>query len=122
MAKDLTVILKDEPGTLAELGQALGGADINIDGMCGFPCQGEGVLHILVDDAAGARHVIEAAGFEVRSERDVLLYEAPDQPGMLGDVARRIAEAGVNIELLYKATQTQLVIGVDDLQTAKAAL
>lgn len=122
MAKDLTVILKDEPGALAELGQALGDADINIDGMCGFPCQGKGVLHILVEDAAGARRVIEAAGFEVRSERDVLLYEAPDQPGMLGDVARRIAMAGVNIELIYKATQTKLVIGTDDLETAQTAL
>jgi len=48
MTKDLTVISEDRPGTLANMGRALGKAGINIDGLCGFPCQGKGVIHILV--------------------------------------------------------------------------
>jgi len=55
MPKDLTVVLEDRPGTLADVGEALGKAGINIDGLCGFPCQGKGILHILVEDAAAAR-------------------------------------------------------------------
>ncbi len=55
MAKDLTVVLENRPGTLAELGEALGKAGINVDGMCGFPCEGRGVIHILVEDAGAAR-------------------------------------------------------------------
>lgn len=122
MAKDLTVFLEDRPGTLADMGEALGKAGINIDAMCGFPCEGRGVIHILVGDAEGARSALEEIGIQVGSERDVLLHEAEDQPGMLGQTARKIADAGVNLDLLYKATQTKLVIGADDLDKARAAL
>jgi hypothetical protein len=96
MIKDLTVVLEDRPG--------------------------KGVIHILVDDAAAARNAIEAIGLEVSSERDVLLHDAEDRPGMLGDVARKLANSGVNVDLIYKATQTKLIIGVDDLGKAQAAL
>jgi hypothetical protein len=122
MAKDLTIILEDRPGTLADLGEALGNAGVNIDGMCGFPCEGRGEIHILVDDAAGARAALEEAGIEVGLERDVLLHEAEDRPGALGETARKLAESGVNVDLLYKATQTRLVLGVNDLEKAQAAL
>ncbi len=122
MAKDLTVILENRPGTLADLGEALGGAGINLDAMCGFPCEGKGVIHILVEDAGGARSALEAAGLAVESERDVLLFDAEDRPGMLGETMRKLANAGVNVDLLYKATQSMLVIGADDLEKAKASL
>jgi hypothetical protein len=122
MSKDLTVILEDRPGTVADLGEALGKAGINIDGFCGIPCEGKGVLHILVEDASGARRALEDAGLQVSSEREILLLEAEDRPGMLGAVARRLASSGVNIDLIYKAAQTSLVIGVDDLEKAQAAV
>jgi hypothetical protein len=122
MAKDLTVILENRPGTLADLGEALGGAGINLDAMCGFPCEGRGVIHILVEDAGGARSALEAAGLAVESEREVMLFDAEDRPGMLGETMRKLANAGVNVDLLYKATQSKLVIGADDLEKAKATL
>ena len=122
MTKDLTVVLEDRPGTIADLGEALGKAGINIDGMCGFPCEGKGLFHILVDDASGARRALEAIGFKVTSEREVFLLETEDRPGMLGEVSRKIANAGVNVDLLYKATKTKLVIGADDLEKAQAAI
>ena len=122
MAKDLTVILENRPGTLADLGEALGGAGINLDAMCGFPCEGRGVIHILVEDAGGARSALEAAGLTVESERDVFLFDAEDRPGMLGETMRKLANAGVNVDLLYKATQTELVIGADDLEKVQATL
>ena len=122
MTKDLTVVLENRPGTIADLGEALGEAGINIDGMCGFPCEGNGILHILVDDASGARRALEAIGFKVTSEREVFLLETEDRPGMLGEVSRKIANAGVNVDLLYKATKTKLVIGADDLEKAQTAI
>jgi len=122
MTKDLTVVLENRPGTIADLGEALGEAGINIDGMCGFPCEGKGILHILVDDASGARRALEAIGFKVTSEREVFLLETEDRPGMLGEVSRKIANAGVNVDLLYKATKTKLVIGADDLEKAQTAI
>ncbi|GMR11611.1 MAG: hypothetical protein BMS9Abin28_2447 [Anaerolineae bacterium] len=122
MAKDLTVILEDRPGTLADMGQALGNAGINIDGWCGFPCEGRGVIHILVEDAAGARSALEEGGMQVDGERDVLVLDIEDRPGAFGDIARKIADAGVNFNLGYLATNTRLVIGADELEKAQAAL
>ena len=46
MAKDLSVILEDKPGMLALLGEVLGRAGVNIEGICGrsFACvQGRAV-------------------------------------------------------------------------------
>lgn len=122
MAKDLTVFLEDRPGTIADMGEALGNAGVNIDAMCGFPSEGRGVIHLLVEDAAAARAALEGAGIEVGAERDVILFEGEDRPGMLGEAARKIANAGVNFDLIYKATATTIVIGVDDLEKAQAAL
>ena len=99
MATDLTVILEDRPGTLADMGENLGKAGVNIDGGCGFACEGKGVIHILVEDAPAARRGLEEANIEVTIERQVLLVDIEDQPGELGKIARRIADAGVNIDV-----------------------
>ena len=122
MTKDLTVILEDRPGTLADMGEALGKAGINIEGACGFAIEAKGVGHILVEDAAAARRALEEVGIEVGDEREVLVLEIEDRPGALGEVSRGIANAGVNIELVYLATNTRLVIGADDLDKARAAV
>jgi hypothetical protein len=122
MATDLTVILENQPGTLASLGEALGNAGINILGGCGFQSGGEGVIHLLVEDAAKAKMTLQGAGIDVRGERPVLMTTVNDQPGELGRLARRIADAGVNIDLFYLTAGRQLVLGVDDLEKAGAAL
>jgi hypothetical protein len=121
MSKDLTVMLEDRPGTLAALGEALGKAGVNIEGLCGVPSEGKGAVHILVEDAAAARKAIEGAKIHVHEERDVLVLKMEDRPGELGRVCRRIAGAGVNINLTYLATNTRLVLGVDNLDKARAA-
>lgn len=121
MATDLTVILENRPGTLADMGAALGQAGINIDGMSGFPCEGRGVIHILVEDGAGAQRALEGADLEVAGERDVLTLTIEDRPGSFGETAGRIAAAGVNVDLVYLATDGRLVIGADDLAAAQAA-
>ena len=120
--KDLTVILEDRPGTMADAGEALGKAGVNIEGLCGFPCEGKGVGHVLVEDAAAARRALEEVGVEVRGEREVLILEIEDRPGALGELSRRIADAGVNLNLVYLATNGRLVLGVDDLEKARAAV
>jgi len=122
MAVDLTVILENRPGTIADVGEALGKAGINIEGWCGFPSEGKGILHILVEDAVAARRVLKQAGLEVRGERQALTLKVEDRPGVIGDVCRRIANAGVNVDLIYAATNTRLVIGADDLDKARAAV
>jgi len=124
MPKDLTVVLQDRPGELARLGQATGEAGVNLQGMCAFTGEGRGIIHILVDDAkaAVARRALEEAGMGVADEREVLVVDIEDRPGTLGELARSLAEASVNIELAYTTFGVKLVIVTDDIDSARAAL
>ena len=122
MATDLTFALQDRPGTLADLAEALGNAGVNIDGIAGFAVAGEGLGHLLVEDASAATKALADAGIEVRGESEVLVVDVPDRPGALGEMARKIADAGVNITFGYLATNTRLVLGVDDIGRARSAI
>ena len=121
MLKDMKVRLENSPGALAGLGEALGKDGVNIEGFCG-PCEGEGIAHILVNDKTSARNALEKAKIEVIDESDVLVLDVEDKPGELGRVCRRIADAGINIDFFYVAANTRIVLGVDELETAKSAL
>ena len=122
MATDLAVTVEDQPGVLAGMGEAIGRAGINISGVCGAAAGAGSVVHLLVEDAGATRGVLEGAGFGAVEERDVLVVDVEDKPGALGETARKLADAGVNIELVYLASGTRLVIGAADLDTVRAAL
>jgi len=113
MAYDITIILDNQPGQLATMGEVLGEAGINIEGMCGFLVEGKGEIHILVRNGSAARKALEKAGFDARNVRPVLVRDLENKPGTLGDAARRLADAGVNLTLLYLAADNHLVLGVD---------
>src|ERR687897_1780056 len=121
--KDLTVTLEDRPGRLPDLGEATGRAEINIEGMCATTGGGRAQVHVLVDDPAAAREALGSAGIEVEAESDVFVIDVEDRPGTMGEVARKVAEAGVNIGLVYVTFGgVKLVLGVDDLDRARSAL
>jgi hypothetical protein len=122
MPTDLTVRLVDRPGAMAGACEALGVAGVNIDGCCAYPAGTAGQLHLLVEDAGAARAALSAAGYEVVQDRQVIVHELDDVPGSAGTCLRKIADAGANLELVYVATATRLVIGTDDLDAARAAL
>jgi hypothetical protein len=125
MAKDLTVSLEDRPGALADLGEALGNAGVNIEGICGLGVEGRGIIHVLVEDAAAARKALEGAGIKVEGEAEPMVAEisgSADTPGELGTMARAIANAGVNIQAMYLATHDRGVIVTTDKAKALKAL
>ncbi len=122
MHKDLTINLKDSPGTLADMCDILEDAGINIEGVCAVSHLGECPIHILVNDIEVARAALEKNWVEILAERDVVLVGVKDRPGFLGEQARRLAEAGVNIEVAYLTTHSTLAFVVDDLEKARAAI
>jgi hypothetical protein len=123
MAKDLTVVMEDRPGKLADLGEATGRAGINIDGLCAVVGDGKGFIHILVEDAPAARRALEEAGIDVADEREAVIVDLHDKPGAMGEIARDLAEAGVNIDVAYTIfTGVRLVILTEDVEKAQAAL
>ena len=124
--KDLTVSLEDRPGMLAELGESLGAAGINIEGMCAVTSEGRGIIHLLVEDAAAARMALEGVGIKVEGEADPMVSELAadqvDQPGAIGAMARAMADAGVNIQVVYLATKNRAVAVTSDNAKARQAL
>jgi hypothetical protein len=125
MPTNLTVVLRDEPGQLATLGGATGAAGVNIEGMCAFTGEGRGVIHLLIADQAIERAVaaLRSAGMGIADQREVLVVDVADRPGSLGELARQLAAAGVNIELLYTTFGgVKIVIATDDMESARAAL
>jgi len=125
MPTDLTVILDDRPGELARLGEVTGAAGVNIRGLAAFTGEGRGFIHLLVDDdvAARARDELRRAGMGVADEREVLVVDINDRPGSLGELARELAEANVNVDLAYTTFGgVRIVIATDDLDNARAAL
>ena len=119
--KDLTIILEDRPGALAEMGEALGRAGVSVEGGGAFVVGGSGVAHFLLADGEAARQALEAAGIRVLEEREVLIQRLNQaQPGQLGKISRRMAEAGVNIEVLYSDHDNNLILVVNDLERGRA--
>ena len=121
--KDLTVILQNKPGTLADMGEALGKAGIAMDSLCGFPSGSEGITHILIENAQTARQALESAGFEIRAEREVLIHTLEEKAGSFGALMRKMANAGINVDLIYsRSLSHDLVFGVDDIDKARSLL
>lgn len=125
-AKDLAIVLRNVPGTIADVAEAMGKAGVNIEGACGFPAGYpagvEGIFHILVEDVSAARAAADQAGYEVRFERDVVVCEVENRPGALGEVTRKLADAGINADLIYVTADGRIVLGLDDVDRARAAL
>ena len=130
MPRDLTVILQDQPGELARLGEVTGEAAVNIRGLAAMTGEGRGVIHLLLDngDAKRCRDALEAAGIGVADSREVLVVDLEDRPGTLGELMRELADANVNVELAYTTfgsnahPRATVVIATDDMQAARDAI
>ena len=125
MPTDLTVILEHRPGELARLGEITGEAGVSIRGLAAFTGEGRGVVHLLLDDdtVTLAREALERAGMGVADQREVLVADIEDRPGALGELARQLAEANINVELAYTTFGgVKVVIASDDLASARSAL
>lgn len=123
-AWDLTIIAPSRPGTLATIGEEFGKADVNIEGMCVFEHKGQGFLHLLVTDRDAARRVVESfnkVGFEVEDEREVLVEDVDNTPGVLGEHCRRLADQDINLTTAYLAADNRLVLGAADLSQLERA-
>jgi len=115
--RDLAIRLENRPGALAEMGETLGSAGVSVEGGGAFVFDGLGIAHFLFADTVAARKALEEKGIEVLAEREVLVQRLhQDQPGQLGKISRMMAEAGVNIEVIYSDHQNQLILVVDDFE------
>ena len=122
MAFDLTIELDNAPGALAEVATAISDAGVNI---AAATCIGTGEsaeLHILVPYAEAARHLLAISHIAITREREVVVVNVEDRPGVLADMTRKIAKAGINLDLVYVATRNRLVFGAADVSALRAVV
>ena len=122
MAVDLVIDIENSPGALAEVAAAISDAGVNIAAATCLGAGGRAELHILVPHAEAAKHALAISHVGVSREREVVVVEVEDRPGVLADLTRRIAKAGVNLDLVYVATRNRVVFGAEDLPALKDAL
>jgi hypothetical protein len=122
MAYDLTIDIENSPGSLSEVAAAISDAGVNI---AAATCMASGErveLHVLVPHAEAARHLLAISHIAVTREREVVVVEVHDVPGVLADLTRKIAKAGVNLDLVYVATRNRVVFGSPDLDALRRSL
>jgi hypothetical protein len=122
MAADLVIDIENTPGALAQVAASISDAGVNI---AAATCIGSGEqaeLHILVPHAEAAKHALAISHVAITREREVVVVQVEDRPGVLADLTRKIARAGVNLDLVYVATQNRVVFGAADIAALRAAL
>src|SRR5919197_5315213 len=123
MAVDRVIDIENTPGALAQVAAAISDAGVNI---AAATCVGPGdraELHILVPHAEAVKHSLAIShDVAVTREREVVVVDVEDRPGVLADLTRKIARAGVNLDLVYVATRNRVVFGATDLPALRAAL
>jgi hypothetical protein len=118
--KDLAIALDNRPGALAEMGEALGKAGVSVEGGGAWVVADKGVAHFLFEDGTAARRALEAKGIKVLAEREVVVQRLKQAvPGQLGQLTRRMADAGINIEVMYSDHDNQLILVTDDTEKAR---
>ena len=122
--RNLQISVPNRPGIGREMFKAIADEGINIDGVCVDLRPGERwvYVHMLVDDAATTRRAIESMGLEVAGDREVAVLEIEDKPGAVYEVLERLASEGKNVEVLYMATRTRLVIGTEDMHEPRVGV
>jgi hypothetical protein len=117
--------LEDRPGTLADIADAIAEKGINIGGVAGATGAGGGAIALVTNDEAGTRSVLDGAGTRYR-EVALATASLENKPGVLAEVARKLANAGVNIEAIFptgmEAGKITIAFGVDNIEAAKSAL
>jgi len=119
---DLVIEIENEPGALARVAAAISDAGVNL---AAATCMGTAAaveLHVLVPHAGAAKHALMLSHLAVNREREVVVVDVEDRPGVLADLTRKVARAGVDLDLVYVATRNRLVFGSPDLDGLKAAL
>ena len=122
MPFDLVIEIRNEPGALADVATAISDAGVNLAAATCLGSADHVELHVLVPHAEAAKHALAISRLAVSREREVVVVDVEDRPGVLADLTRKIAEAGVNLDLIYVATRNRVVFGATDLAALRAAL
>jgi len=123
--EELVVSVKDQPGEMNKIAESFGKHGVNIMAVALFTIKGEGRIHMVVSDLKKGKKALEELKYEPTIGQ-VLILELKHSPGELSRVTKALADAKINIELLYGSGSTypsaQMVMGVSNLKKAEKVL
>jgi hypothetical protein len=122
MAFDLVIDVENTPGALAAVAGAVSDAGVNLAAATFMGTGERAELHILVPHPEAAKHSLAISHLTVTRQREVVVVDVEDRPGVLADLTRKIARAGINLDLVYVATRNRVVFGAQDADGLRAAL
>ncbi len=121
----LDVDLPDHPGEMGKILHLLASEGINIDAMSANSGAGHSYVSLITDQPIKARQSLTKAGYTC-AQRTVIVVSVPDTPGAFAALARKLGEAGVDIEsvvhLAAVGDHVQLAVGVDNRDAARAVV
>jgi hypothetical protein len=125
--RDFCVEQDDAPDRLAFIGEILGAAGVNIEGLCLTSCDGLHIIHFIVEDAVTARCVLEKSGIKIIDESEVFVLQKDEKrvtgkPGSFGGICRILADHDIKIKFGYPAENNRFIFGVDDVSKAHKLL
>ena len=121
---EISMELPDAPGSLAMVTEALAEANINIETICAIGGVAPNVA-LVTEQVPQTKALLDELGIAY-TVSELLKMVMPDQPGVLAQFSRRLADAGVNINSIYILSRyrgdTELVFSVDDVEKARLTL
>lgn len=119
------VTLENAPGTLATVTEAIAAKGVDLATGAGFALDTRGGFAFIANDEAGARSALDGAGITYR-EIEIVPATVENRPGGLAEVARRLADAGINVELAIPTGMAEgkvtIAIGTADPERARSVL
>src|SRR6478736_6601709 len=124
-AQQFVIQLPNQPGALAALLELFAARGLDLRSVSAFGQAAQGGAVVVLNDADVARAVLRGAGYPF-SEAEALVTSAPDEPGAVAALARRLGDAGVNIQGLsilgWHQGKAEIALSVDDPAAARRAL
>ena len=125
--KDLCIIQENNPTLLIQVGESLGKAGINIEGLSLSSLNKLSVVHFLVEDEKASVNTLKSIGIEVSAISEVFVFhkdkkQVTGKPGSFGGICRTLNENGLKIIFGYPAENNRFVFGVDNIEKAKQLL
>jgi hypothetical protein len=125
--RDFCIEHDDTSDSIAPIGEVLGAAGVNIEGLCFVRSNGRSVVHFAVEDAMTARRVLEHSGIRIKEVSEVyVLYKdkkrVTGKPGSFGEICRTFADNGITLNFGYAAENNRFIFGVADIAKAQELL
>ena len=98
--EQLTVIMPNKAGTLAEVTGVVAEKGVNIENVCAYTAGDVAVFHFLTDDNHKARKALEKAGYKV-VETEAIVVHVWNRPGSLSAVAAKFRQHAINLQYVY---------------------